>query len=71
MATGTLPFTTGNVLRAHLEQPPPDPQALAPDLDPALVHLILRCLAKDPGQRPRDGSALLAALTGRSRTGSR
>ncbi len=63
MATGTLPFATGNVLRAHLEQPAPDPQALAPDLEPALAHLILRCLAKDPDARPRDGAALLAALT--------
>ena len=58
LATATLPFTTGNVLRAHLEQPPPDPRALAPDLDPALAALILRCMAKDPDQRPRDGLAL-------------
>ncbi|MDD5562853.1 MAG: serine/threonine-protein kinase [Thermoanaerobaculaceae bacterium] len=63
MATGTLPFATGNILRAHLEQPAPDPQALAPDLEPAIAHLILRCLAKDPDSRPRDGAALLAALT--------
>jgi predicted Ser/Thr protein kinase len=63
MATGTLPFATGNILRAHLEQPAPDPQALAPDLEPALAHLILRCLAKDPDARPRDGAALLTALT--------
>ena len=62
MATGTLPFATGNILRAHLEQPPPDPQALAPDLEPALSHLIMRCLAKDREQRPRDGAALQAAL---------
>ena len=62
MATGTLPFATGNILRAHLEQPAPDPQALAPDLEPALSHLILRCLAKDPDQRPRNGATLLSAL---------
>ncbi len=63
MATGSLPFATGNILRAHLEQPAPDPQALAPELEPALSHLILRCLAKDRDQRPRDGPALLAALS--------
>lgn len=62
MATGTLPFATGNVIRAHLEQPPPDPQALNPDLEPTLSHLILRCLEKDPGKRPKDGNALAAAI---------
>ena len=62
LATSTLPFTTGNVLRAHLDQPPPDPRALAPDLDAALAALVLRCMAKDPDQRPRDGAALLAEL---------
>ncbi len=63
LATGTLPFSTGNILRAHLEQPAPDPQALAPDLEPALSHVILKCLAKEPDRRPRNGGALLAALT--------
>jgi tetratricopeptide (TPR) repeat protein len=58
LATATLPFTTGNVLRAHLEQPAPDPCALAPDLDPAIAALIVRCMAKDPDQRPRDGATL-------------
>jgi len=62
LATATLPFTTGNVLRAHLEQPAPDPRALAPALDPAIAALIQRCLAKDPDQRPRDGNALYEAL---------
>ena len=62
LATGTLPFATGNILRAHLEQPAPDPQALAPDLEASLSRLILRCLAKDPDHRPRDGATLLAAL---------
>ncbi|HNX51257.1 MAG TPA: protein kinase [Thermoanaerobaculaceae bacterium] len=64
LATGTLPFTQGNVLKAHLEQPPPDPTEIAPDLDPAISQLVLACLAKDPNFRPRDGSALLAAVTG-------
>ncbi len=58
LATGTLPFPSGNVIKAHLEQAPPDPQALSPGLEPALCHLILRCLEKDPAKRPRDGNAL-------------
>lgn len=62
MATGALPFTTGNILRAHLEQLPPDPRAMAPDLDENMTALILQCMAKDPEQRPRDGAQLLALL---------
>jgi tetratricopeptide (TPR) repeat protein len=62
LATGALPFATGNILRAHLEQPPPDPGALAPDLDPTIAHLIVRCLAKNPDQRPRDGAALAIVI---------
>ncbi|MGQ9495492.1 MAG: protein kinase domain-containing protein [Thermoanaerobaculaceae bacterium] len=62
LATGTLPFPSGNVIRAHLEQPPPDPQALNPDLEPALSHLILKCLQKDPAKRPRNGQELAAAI---------
>ncbi len=62
MATGTLPFATGNVIKAHLEQLPPDPQALNPSLEPAIAHLILRCMEKDPSRRPKDGNALAAAI---------
>jgi serine/threonine-protein kinase len=62
LATGTLPFPTGNVIKAHLEQAPPDPKALNPELEPAVCHLILRCLEKDPAKRPRDGNALAAAV---------
>ena len=66
MATGKLPFASGNVLRAHLEQQPPDPKTLVPDLDEALRRLILRCLAKNPDDRYRNGAALLAAVATRS-----
>jgi eukaryotic-like serine/threonine-protein kinase len=66
MATATLPFTTGNVLRSHLEQPAPDPRALAPELDAGLAALILRCLAKDPDQRPHDGSSLHGEIPAQS-----
>ncbi len=62
LATGMLPFAAGNVLRAHLEQPPPDPRSLAPGLSEPVSHLILDCLAKEPDQRPRDGTALLERL---------
>jgi serine/threonine protein kinase len=66
MTTGKLPFASGNVLRAHLEQQPPDPKTLVPDLDEALRRLILRCLAKNPDDRYRSGAALLAAVSTRT-----
>jgi eukaryotic-like serine/threonine-protein kinase len=66
MATGTLPFPSGNVLRAQLEQLPPDPRALAPDLDPRIAELILRCMAKDPDRRPQSSNELFDALDGLS-----
>lgn len=64
MATGSVPFSSGNILRAHLEQAPPDPRTLVPDLGEGVSKLILSCLAKEPDGRPRDGRALVAAVAG-------
>ena len=62
--TGAVPFTTGNILRAHLEQQPPDPRSLVSDLSDGVATFILSCLAKEPADRPRDGRALVAAVAG-------
>jgi serine/threonine-protein kinase len=62
LATGQPPFATGNVIVAHLKQPPPDPLSLAPGLEPGLAQIILRCLEKDPEQRFADGAELSDAL---------
>lgn len=54
MATGRLPFESGNALAvmvAHVEQPPPPPRDLNPEISPAYEAVILRCLAKSPGHR--------------------
>ena len=54
LATGRQPFvgeTLFDLMRAHLEQPPPPPRALRPDLPPALEHVILTALAKRPDER--------------------
>ncbi|MFJ9174047.1 protein kinase [Streptomyces sp. NPDC102360] len=58
LRTGRLPFTapdTLGFLTAHLNDAPPVPSSIAPDLSPAWDSLILRLLAKDP--RDRYGSA--------------
>ncbi len=62
LATGRPPFHTGNVIDAHLSEPPPDPLDLVPDLEPELGRIILRCLEKEPEDRYPDTGELCADL---------
>jgi serine/threonine-protein kinase len=62
LATGEPPFPSGNVIDAHLTKKPPNPLDLAPDLDPELARIILRCLEKNPDHRFRDTDELKTAL---------
>jgi tetratricopeptide (TPR) repeat protein len=62
MATGTLPFTEGNLPYHHVHTPPPDPRELVPDLPPVLVKIIARCMRKDPDERFQSARELLAEL---------
>jgi len=50
--------------RKHAEHSPTAPSAVKPGLDPAVERVILRCLEKEPGQRPRSVAAVAAALPG-------
>jgi eukaryotic-like serine/threonine-protein kinase len=71
MLTGRLPFTAEvplELVAMHRNDPPPPVASLRPEAPPQLAHLADACLAKDPGARPRDGSALVAALGGVSAT---
>ena len=45
---------------AHLKQPPPSLSALRPDLPEALDAVIARGMAKNPDERPRTASRLIA-----------
>ncbi len=62
LATGTLPFTEGNLPYHHLHTPPPDPRSLVPDLPPVLVEIINTCLKKDPADRYQSAGDLIALL---------
>lgn len=65
MVTGELPFEAGSdyaLMRAHAEQAPPRPGAHDAELPAALEAIILRALAKQPGERFADASAFRAAL---------
>jgi serine/threonine-protein kinase len=67
MLTGRAPFVADGAMelvRLHQEAEPPQVEELRPDAPPTLASLAFAALAKDPAQRPPDGDALLAALTG-------
>lgn len=51
--TGRLPFpgTPAEVIRGHMETPPPSLRAVVPELPPAIDALIARMLAKDAAHR--------------------
>lgn len=64
-ATGVLPFDGGDwysIARQHVEEPPPRPRALAPELTEAFEQVVLRLLAKAPEDRYADAGELATAL---------
>ena len=64
MLSGRLPFE-GNavaVLLAHIGRAPTDLAQVAPDLDPALAALVMRCLEKNPDRRFATADDLIDAL---------
>ena len=62
MATGSPPFTSGDVAFHHAHTPSPDPSLQRPDLPAALCELISRCLRKDPAERFQNAADLEGAL---------
>jgi signal transduction histidine kinase len=65
-ATGQAPFegmSPEEALHAALHEPPTPVTERAPHLDAALAGLIMRLLAKEPGDRPTSARAVLQALT--------
>jgi len=65
MVTGGLPFVSESlfdILRMHIMEPPPPPRARRGDLPPAMEHVILAALAKDPAQRPQTAQDLAGML---------
>ena len=65
LLTGQPPFTgrtPQRLMAAHMGEPPPSILELRPDLPPALAAMVMRCLEKEPAQRPQSASELFAAL---------
>ena len=47
---------------AHLEEPPPDPSELRPELPESLGWAVVQALNKDPARRPTSGTAYATML---------
>jgi serine/threonine protein kinase len=65
LLTGQVPFKGSNVLRlmaAHLEQQPPPLRDVAPGVPAAVEAVVLKMLAKAPGDRYESMKALSQAL---------
>ncbi len=63
LATGGVPFESGEVAYHHRHSPPPDPKSIRPELPDDLAALILRLLEKDPAVRFQSAGEVLEALT--------
>jgi serine/threonine-protein kinase len=74
--TGRLPFPpsdTGSeyeVLRGHIELPPPPFATVKPEVPEALAALVMRSLQKDPGARFQSAAEFLDALIDCERRGA-
>ena len=67
MLTGRVPFegeTALDVVRKHINEPPPPALEVRPDAPPHLARMAMTALAKDPAERPSDGAALASVLAG-------
>jgi Tol biopolymer transport system component/tRNA A-37 threonylcarbamoyl transferase component Bud32 len=65
LLTGQPPFTgmsASQVLAAHITQVPAPVSQLRPSAPSALAALIMRCLEKEPGERPQSAGEMLHVL---------
>ena len=65
LLVGTAPFAKGSLaerIRAHMQEPPPNPLDKRPDLPAEIIELYFRMLAKDPDSRPQTAQEVADAL---------
>jgi tetratricopeptide (TPR) repeat protein len=62
LATGSVPFTEGDVTYHHRHTPPPDPRQAVPDMPAALAELLLQLLAKEPDDRVQSAAEVSQRL---------
>ena len=65
VCAGAPPFdgdSVAGIILRHINEPPPAPDQLNPQLPSAVADVLVKSLAKDPSQRYPSASAFLAAL---------
>jgi serine/threonine-protein kinase len=65
LLTGEPPFTAATpqrVFAAHLTEKPQPVSSKRPDVPRGLAAIVMRCLEKDPNDRPENAAEILAAL---------
>ncbi len=65
LLAGEPPFgarSMHQILAAHLAEQPPELLAKCPDCPPALAALVMRCLRKDPMERPQSARDIVHTL---------
>ena len=65
LLTGKPPFhgrTPSRILGAHMGEAPPSLADVRSGLPQALTELVMRCLAKDPADRPQSAADVITAL---------
>ena len=64
---GRPPFVSegfGELIFSHMADPPPDPLAFSPGLDPSVRQIVLQCLEKAPEKRPASMTVVAELLEG-------
>jgi serine/threonine-protein kinase len=70
---GKPPFAEAQGMRilwAHLQDPPPDPRSVRPDLSPALANTLLTALEKEAEKRPRSAGEYARMLAAAASDGA-
>jgi serine/threonine protein kinase len=71
--TGGLPWeraaSSEETLRRHINQAPRNPGDVKPDLDPAMVRILLKAISRDPNERFPTAAALRDALRANEKLG--
>ena len=73
LLTGQPPFhgkSPARTLAAHMTETPRPVGELRPDTPPALAQLVMRCLEKEPAQRPLSGLEIARAIDTMTSTGT-